>query len=199
MRQQIEIAPPNIERDKLGERLAKLSGGAATILVGGATPVEQKRRAQMVEDAVNATRAAVEEGIVAGGGTALVQVAPELDGMIAGLDGAERDGAALLRAVLASPLEAIATNCGLDPAAVVARVAQAPHGTGLDAQTAAFTDLFEAGVIDPVRLTATALRNAVSVASLILTTQTLIADRGTYVDPTEGPALGGGAERLGRA
>ncbi len=199
VRQQIEIAPPNIERDKLGERLAKLSGGAATILVGGATPVEQKRRAQMVEDAVNATRAAVEEGIVAGGGTALVQVAPELDGMIAGLDGAERDGAALLRAVLASPLEAIAANCGLDPASVVARVAQAPHGTGLDAHTGAFTDLFEAGVIDPVRVTATALRNAVSVASLILTTQTLIADRGTYVDPTEGPALGGGAERLGRA
>ena len=196
---QIEIAPPNIERDKLSERLAKLSGGAATILVGGATPVEQKRRAQLVEDAVNATRAAVEEGVVPGGGTALLQVGPELDGFIKGLDGAEREGASLLREVLEAPLRAIAVNCGLDAGAVVERVSQAPRGTGLNAQTGDFADLLAMGVMDPVRVTTTALRNAVSVASLILTTQTLIADRGDYVDPTAGPARGGGAERLGRA
>ena len=195
---QIEIAPPNVERDKLSERLGKLSGGAATILVGGATPVEQKRRAQLVEDAVNATRAAVEEGVVPGGGTALLQVGPELDGFIKGLDGAEHEGAALLRDVLAAPLTAIAANCGLDARAVVERVSRAPLGTGLNAQTGDFTDLLAAGVMDPVRVTTTALRNAVSVASLILTTQTLIADRGDYVDPTAGPARGGGAEFLGR-
>ncbi len=168
---QIEIAPPNVERDKLSERLAKLSGGAATILVGGATPVEQKRRAQLVEDAVNATRAAVEEGVVPGGGTALLQVGPELDGFIKGLSGAEHEGATLLRDVLAAPLTAIAANCGLDARAVVERVSQAPRGTGLNAQTGDFTDLLAAGVIDPVRVTTAALRNAVSVASLILTTR----------------------------
>ncbi|HYZ64688.1 MAG TPA: chaperonin GroEL, partial [Acetobacteraceae bacterium] len=199
VRRQIEVAPPNVERDKLAERLAKLSGGAATILVGGATPVEQKRRAQLVEDAVNAARAAIEEGVVPGGGTALLQVAPELDGFIAQLDGSEREGAVLLRHVLAAPLAAIASNCGLDAEAVVGRVAQAPRGTGYDARSGAFTDLLAAGVMDPVRVTTAALQNAVSVAGLILTTQTLIADRREHVDPTAGPALGGGAERLGRA
>lgn len=196
---QIEVAPPNVERDKLGERLAKLSGGAATILVGGATPVEQKRRAQLVEDAVNATRAAVEEGVVPGGGTALLQVGPELDGFIEGLAGSEREGAKVLGGVLAAPLAAIAANSGLDSEAVVERVSQAPRGVGLDVRDGRFTDLLAAGVIDPVRVTAAALRNAVSVASLILTTQTLIADRREHTDPTAGPALGGGAERLGRA
>jgi chaperonin GroEL len=196
---QIEIAPPNIERDKLTERLAKLSGGAATILVGGATPVEQKRRAQLVEDAVNATRAAVAEGVVPGGGTALMQVGPELDGFIERLSGAEREGAMLLRGALAAPLAAIAANCGLDPEIVTSRVAQAPAGTGLNAQTGQFGDMMAAGVMDPVRVTTAALRNAVSVAGLILTTQTLIADRRESVDPTAGPALGGGAELLGRA
>jgi chaperonin GroEL len=199
VQRQIEVAPPNIERDKLGERLAKLSGGAATILVGGATPVEQKRRAQLVEDAVNAARAAIEEGVVPGGGTALLQLGPELDGLIERLAGSEREGAVVLRQVLGAPLAAIAANCGLDPDAVVSRVAQAPSGTGFDARSGDLTDLLAAGVIDPVRVTTAALRNAVSVASLILTTQTLIADRREWVDPTAGPALGGGAERLGRA
>ena len=196
---QIEVAPPNIERDKLTERLAKLSGGAATILVGGATPVEQKRRAQLAEDAVNATRAAVQEGVVPGGGTALLQIGPELDGFIEQLHGAERDGAVLLRNVLAAPLAAIASNCGLDPETVIRRVGQAPAGTGLDAQTGEYAEMTRVGVMDPVRVTIAALRNAVSVAGLILTTQTLIADQREGTDPTAGPALGGGAERLGRA
>jgi chaperonin GroEL len=196
---QIEVAPPNVERDKLHERLAKLSGGAAVIMVGGATPVEQKRRAQLVEDAVAATRAAVAEGIVPGGGTAMLQVAPTLDALIRRLEGSAREGALLLQRVLAFPLAAIAANCGLKPDAVIARVARAERGVGFDARTGNFTDLIAAGVIDPVRVTTAALRNAVSVACLILTTQTLIADQPENIDPTSGPALGGGAEKLGRA
>jgi len=193
---QYEAAPQNIERDKYQERLAKLSGGTAVILAGGATPVEQKRRVQLIEDAINATRAAVEEGIVPGGGTALLQVAPELERMMQALSGSAREGAALLQGALAQPLACIAKNCGLDAAAIVDRVRQSPPGVGFDARTGTFIDLVEAGVIDPVRVTATALRNAASVAGLILTTQTLIATKPDGADPTAGPAMGGGAELL---
>ncbi len=196
---QLDAAPQNIERDKYHERLAKLSGGSATILAGGATPVEQKRRAQLIEDAVNATRAAVEEGIVAGGGTAMLQIAPELDGLVERLSGSARQGAQLLQNALAEPLSCIAANCGLVPEDIVARVAQSPHGTGFDARAGRFCDLVEADVIDPMRVGATAIRNATSVAALILTTQTLIASKPDGYDPTAGIATGGGAERLGRA
>ena len=166
------------------------------ILAGGATPVEQKRRVQLIEDAINATRAAVEEGIVPGGGTALLQVAPELEQVMQALSGSAREGAGLLQGALAQPLACIAKNCGLDPAAIVDRVRQSPQGVGFDARTGAFADLVEVGVIDPVRVTATALRNAASVAGLILTTQTLIATQPDGADPTAGPAMGGGAELL---
>jgi len=193
---QYEAAPQNIERDKYQERLAKLSGGTAIILAGGATPVEQKRRVQLIEDAINATRAAVSEGIVPGGGTALLQVAPDLDEMMEGLSGSVREGAGLLQGALAQPLTCIAKNCGLDAAAIVERVRQSPRGVGFDARTGKFIDLVEAGIIDPVRVTATAVRNAASVAGLILTTQTLIATKPDGADPTAGPAMGGGAELL---
>jgi chaperonin GroEL len=200
-RQQIarqhEAAPPNIERDKYQERLAKLSGGTAVILAGGATPVEQKRRVQLIEDAINAARAAIEDGIVAGGGTALLQVAPDLAELAERLSGSAREGASLVQSALAQPLACIAANCGLDAGEIVARVARSPRGIGFDARTAALVDLVEAGVIDPVRVSTTALRNAASVAGLILTTQTLIATKPEGHDPTAGPALGGGAERLG--
>lgn len=196
---QVELAPPNIERDKLQERLARLSGGAAIILAGGATPVEQKRRAQLIEDALNASRAAAEEGIVAGGGTALLQIAPELGGLIGRLSGSARQGAAMLQWALEQPLAAIASNCGLDPAAVVARVQGGSRGFGLDARTGTYGDMLAAGIVDPVKVSISAVRNAASVAALILTTQTLIAKKPEYVDPTAGPALGGGAEKLGRA
>ena len=196
---QFEAAPQNIERDKFHDRLAKLSGGTATIMAGGATPVEQKRRAQLIEDAINATRAAIEEGVVAGGGTAMLQVAPELSTLIGQLAGGERDGALLLQSALAQPLTSIARNCGLDGEAIVARVAQSPRGVGFDARSRSFGDLLAAGVIDPVRVSTAALRNAASVAGLILTTQTLIASKPDGYDPTSGPAMGGGAELLGRA
>jgi chaperonin GroEL len=194
---QIEFAPPNVERDKLEIRLAKLSGGSAIIHAGGATPVERRRRAQLAEDAVCATRAALEEGVVAGGGTALLQAAPALSGLEAELSPEARLGAALVRHALARPLAIIAANAGLDPDVAVARVAAAPAGTGLDARTGTYRDMFTAGVIDPAKVVIVALRNAASVAALILTTDTLIANRPDREGPTAGPARGGGAEKLG--
>ncbi len=196
---QIELTPPNVERDKLQERVARLAGGAAKILVGGATQFEQKRRAQLIEDAINAARAAARDGIVAGGGAALLQIGPELDDLIAGLSGNERIGATMLRSALEQPLMSIAFNAGCDAAAVVEHVRSAERGVGFDARAGRFGNMLEAGIIDPVAVPITALRNAASVAALILTTQTLIAKRPDNADPTAGPARGGGTEQLGRA
>ncbi len=193
----MEFAPPNVERDKLEQRLAKLSGGSAVIYAGGATPVERRRRAQLAEDAVAATRAAIEEGIAAGGGTALLQAAPALSRLEAELSPPAWQGAMLVRHAISRPLTVIAENAGLDPDAVFTRVSAAPAGIGLDARTRTFCDLFAAGVIDPAKVGVVALRNAASVAGLILTTDTLVADKPDYEDPTAGPARGGGAERLG--
>jgi chaperonin GroEL len=194
---QIEFAPPNVERDKLEMRLAKLSSGSAILYAGGATPAERRRRAQLAEDAVCATRGAMEKGITAGGGTALVQAAQALSALEAELSQAKREGVALLRSALARPLAVIAANAGLDPEYAVAQVSVAPVGTGLDARNGKLCDLFAAGVIDPAKVGIAALRNAVSIAGLILTTDTLVADRPDREDPTAGPARGGGAERLG--
>jgi chaperonin GroEL len=199
VRRQITLAPNNIDRDKLEQRLAKLSGGTAIILAGGATPVAQKRHAQLIDDALAAARAAIAEGVVPGGGTALAQIAPALFSKSSKLMNGGMVGAKLLQGALTAPLAAIAANAGLDGAAMVARVGAAQPGTGLDARTGRLIAMDEAGIIDPVKVTVSALRNAVSVASLILTTHTLIADRPENFDPTAGPALGGGAERLGRA
>lgn len=199
VRRQVELAPPNIEREKLQERLARLAGGAAMILAGGATPVEQKRHAQLIEDAINASRAAAQEGIVAGGGSALLQIAPELDDLIERLSGNVRIGALMLQSALEQPLTAIASNAGRDPAAIVARVKTADPGFGFDARTGQYANMLDAGIIDPVAVSIAALRNAASVAALILTTQTLIAKKPDFFDPTSGPAFGGGAEKLGRA
>jgi chaperonin GroEL len=193
---QHEAAPENIERDKFQERIAKLSGGTAMILSGGATPVEQKRRTQLIEDAINATRAAIEEGIVPGGGAALLKAAPKLDGLIAGLQGSSRQGALLLQRALSQPLFQIAANAGLNAEAEVAKVRAGSNGHGLDARNGASVDLIGAGIIDPVKVCYSAVRNAASVAGLILTTQTLIAKKPDDYDITAGPARGGGAELL---
>ncbi|MGJ5176441.1 molecular chaperone GroEL [Bradyrhizobium oligotrophicum] len=193
---QYDAAPENIERDKFQERIAKLSGGTAMILAGGATPVEQKRRTQLIEDAINATRAAIEEGIVPGGGFALLKAAPKLDGLINGLDGSVRQGAELLQRALSRPLFHIAANAGLDAEAEVKKVAKGANGHGLDARNGGSVDLVKAGIVDPVKVCYSAMRNAASVAGLILTTQTLIAKKPDDYDPTSGPALGGGAELL---
>jgi chaperonin GroEL len=199
VRRQIGIAPNNIDKDKLEQRLAKLSGGTAVILAGGATPVAQKRHAQLIDDALAAARAAIAEGVVPGGGTALAQIAPGLLSRNAKLMNGAMMGARLLQSALTAPLSAIAANAGLDGPAMVKKISFAPAGNGLDARTGALLAMDEAGIIDPVKVTISALRNAVSVASLILTTHTLIADKPDHYDPTSGPAMGGGAELLGRA
>ncbi|SPB14480.1 molecular chaperone GroEL [Caballeronia novacaledonica] len=195
---QYEMAPENVERDKFEVRMAKLSGGTAMILAGGATPVEQKRRLHLIEDSINAARAAIAEGIVPGGGTALLRASAQLDDLIGRTRGAAQLGALLLKRALEKPLFTIASNCGLDGHAIVAQVAAAGRGAGLDARTGEIVDLLERGIIDPVKVTYSAVRNAASVAGLILTTQTLIAKKPDLADPTAGPALGAGAELLGR-
>jgi chaperonin GroEL len=196
---QYELAPQNIERDKLKERLSKLSGGTAMLLAGGATPVEQKRRYHLIEDAIHAARAAIDEGVVPGGGLALLHAASALDGLISRTKGAVQQGALLLQRALSQPLHHIAANRGLDGVAMVRKALGSEPGVGLDARTGKFVNLAAAGIIDPVKVSYSAVRNAASVAGLILTTQTLIAKKPDYVDPTAGPATGGGAELLGRA
>ncbi|KQW66139.1 MULTISPECIES: molecular chaperone GroEL [unclassified Methylibium] len=195
---QHELAPPNIDKDKLKERLSKLSGGTALLQVGGATPVEQKRRLHLVEDAIHAARAAVAEGVVPGGGLALLRVSSGLDAEVARTEGAVREGIRLLQRALQQPLRHIAANAGIDGPAAVRKALDSAPGVGLDARDGRFVDLAAVGIIDPVKVSYSAVRNAVSVAALILTTQTLIAKKPEDMDPTAGPALGGGAERLGR-
>ena len=199
VQRQHELAPENIERDKIKERLSKLSGGTAMLLAGGATPVEQKRRLHLIEDAINAARAAIAEGVVPGGGLALLRVADELDGLIGRTSGDLQQGVKLLQRALQQPAHHIAANRGLDPKVVMRKVLDSQPGVGLDARSGKFVDLVAAGIIDPVRVSYSAVRNAASVAGLILTTQTLVAKKPDMVDPTAGPATGGGAERLGRA
>src|SRR6202166_4366335 len=193
---QYDAAPENIERDKFQERIAKLSGGTAMILAGGATPVEQKRRTQLIQDAINATRAAIEEGVVPGGGIALLKIAPQLDDTIQGLEGGAKQGAELLQRALSRPLFYIAANAGLNGEAEVTKFAKGLNGHGLDARNGASVDLVKAGIIDPVKVCYSAVRTAASVAGLILTTQTLIAKKPDDYDPTAGPARDGGAELL---
>jgi chaperonin GroEL len=195
---QYELAPPNVERDKFKDRLAKLSGGTALILAGGATAVEQKRRLHLIEDSINAARAAIAEGVVPGGGLALLRVARKLDPVVEASSGSVRQGAKLLQQALSWPMFHIASNCGLRAAEVIATVEAAAEDFGLDARTGQMANLFALGIIDPVKVSYTAVRNAASVAALILTTQTLIAKKPENVDPTAGAALGGGAELLGR-
>ena len=198
VQRQYEAAPPNIEQDKLRERVAKLSGGTAVLYAGGVTPVEQKRTIQLIEDSLAAVRAAVEEGVVAGGGVALAQIGPVVDQAIADSSGDVAEGARLVRSVLTRPLWRIVTNSGGDAESVVAQVSRVNGGFGYDAAIGDFGNMYEAGIIDPVRVTCAALENAASVAKLILTTETLVGDVAEGEDPTAGPALGGGAELLGR-
>jgi chaperonin GroEL len=195
---QYEAAPENIERDKYQERLAKLSGGTALILSGGATPVELRRKTQLIEDAINAARGALSEGVVPGGGTALLRTIPALDKLANGLKGSVRRGSELVREAVQKPLERIAKNGGLDGAEQVKSVLAAKHDFGFNARTGKVTNLVEAGVVDPVKVVQSAMRNAASVAGLILTTHTLVAKRPDDYDPTAEAARGGGAELLGR-
>jgi chaperonin GroEL len=176
IRAEIDATDSDWDREKLQERLAKLAGGVAVIQVGAATEVELKERKHRIEDAVSATRAAVEEGIVAGGGSALVHAASILeDGL--GLTGDEATGVALIKQALVEPLRWIAENAGMEGYVAVQKVAAMPSGSGLNAQTGVYEDLIAVGVLDPVKVTRTAVANAASIASLLLTTETLVVDK----------------------
>ena len=199
VQRQYELAPPNIEQDKLRERLAKLSGGTAIIYAGGVTPVEQKRTVQLIDDALSAVRAAHDEGVVSGGGSALIHCAPALDEIAAKAKGDVARGIEIVRETLFQPLTQIARNAGRESSGIVEEVTRKNSGYGYDASVDEFVNMYDAGIVDPVRVTYSALSNAASVATLILTTETLIGDLGEDEDPTAGAALGGGAENLGRA
>jgi chaperonin GroEL len=178
------------DREKLQERLAKLAGGVGVIKVGAATEVELKEKKHRVEDALSATRAAIEEGIVPGGGSVLVHALSALDNVTA--SGDEQTGVNILRRALEEPLRQIAHNAGGDGAVVVANVRNQPRGFGLNASTGEYVDMLKAGIIDPVKVTRSALQNAVSVAGMVLSTDTLITDV-----PEEAAAPAGGAPGMG--
>jgi chaperonin GroEL len=175
LRAEIERTDSEWDRDKLQERLAKLAGGVAVIRVGAATEVELKEKKHRLEDAISATRAAVEEGIVAGGGSALVHAATALDTL--DLVGDEATGATIVRKALVEPLRWIAENSGLEGYVVTQKVAGLPTGHGLNAATGDYGDLIADGVIDPVKVTRSALANAASIAALVLTTETLVVEK----------------------
>jgi chaperonin GroEL len=176
IRSEIEKTDSDWDREKLQERLAKISGGVVVIKVGGHTEVELKERKHRIEDAVSATRAAIEEGIVAGGGTALVQAAKVLDGDL-GLRGDEATGVGIVRRAMVEPLRWIAENAGEQGYVVTAKVAELPTGQGLNAATGEYVDMVAAGVIDPVKVTRSALENAASIAAMLLTTEALVVEK----------------------
>jgi chaperonin GroEL len=177
LRAEIEASDSDWDREKLEERLAKLSGGVAVIKVGAATETALKKRKEAVEDAVSAAKAAVEEGIIAGGGAALLQAGSVLKALKESLKGDEATGVDVFASALSSPLYWIATNAGLDGSVVVNKVAQLPAGQGFNAATLTYGDLLADGIVDPVKVTRSAVLNAASVARMILTTETAIVDK----------------------
>ena len=174
IKNQIEDTKSDYDREKLQERLAKLAGGVAVINVGAATETEMKERKARVEDALHATRAAVEEGIVPGGGVALVRASKALDSIK--VEGEEKIGVDIVKRALEEPLRQIALNAGAEPSVVIDAVKKESGNIGFDASEGKYTDLVKAGVIDPTKVTRTALQNAASIASLLLTTETLIVE-----------------------
>ncbi|MBZ4665306.1 chaperonin GroEL [Mahella sp.] len=173
---QIEETTSDFDREKLQERLAKLAGGVAVIKVGAATEVEMKEKKMRMEDALSATRAAVEEGIVPGGGVALINVLPALDKLTEETSGDERTGVAIVKRALEEPVRQIATNAGLEGSVVVEKVKNSGVGIGFNVLTEEYVDMIKAGIVDPTKVTRSALQNAASIAAMILTTESLVTD-----------------------
>ena len=192
IRTEIDNSDSEYDKEKLSERLAKLAGGVAVLKSGAATEVELKERKHRIEDAVRNAKAAVEEGIVAGGGVALLQAGQALEALE--LEGDEATGAAIVRVALEAPLKQIAVNAGYEGGVVVDRVRNLANGEGLNAATGEYSNLLAAGIADPVKVTRSALQNAASIAGLFLTTEAVVADK---PEPPAAPAAGGGEDMGG--
>ena len=188
----ISVTTSDYDREKLQERLAKLSGGVAVIRVGAQTEVAMKEQKLRVEDALNATRAAVEEGIVAGGGTAYVNAIPAVEKLVAKLSGDEKTGAQIIARALQAPIRQIAENAGVDGSIVYDKIRSSRKvGYGYNAYTETYCDMIPSGIVDPTKVTRTALENAASIAFCVLTTDSLVADK---PDPTADAAMAAAAQ-----
>jgi len=186
---QIEETTSEFDKEKLQERLAKLSGGVAVLKVGAATETEMKEKKLRVEDALAATRAAVEEGIVPGGGTAYINAIPALDKVLETLSGDEKTGVMIVKKALEEPLKQIVANAGLEGSVVVDKVKSSPKGVGFNAATEEYEDMIKGGIVDPAKVTRSALQNAASVAAMVLTTESVVANK---PEPEASAPAGGG-------
>ena len=193
IRAQIEVSTSDFDREKLHERLAKLAGGVAVIKVGAATEIEMKEKKLRIEDALAATKAAVEEGIVAGGGTALLNTADAVAKLVDALEGDEKTGAKIVLKALEEPVRQIAANAGLEGSVIVDKIMTADKvGYGFNALTEEYVDMMDSGIVDPTKVTRSALQNAASVASMVLTTESLVADiKENTPAPAVDPSMGG--------
>ena len=192
LKSQIEETTSEFDKEKLQERLAKLAGGVAVIKVGAATETELKERKLRIEDALNATKAAVEEGIVAGGGVALVNTIPAVVDYVDTLAGDVKTGAAIIKRALEEPVRQIAENAGLEGSVVVAEVKKREKGVGFNAATEEYVDMIKAGIVDPAKVTRSALQNAASASAMLLTTEAGVVDA-----KEEAPAAPAGAPGMG--
>ncbi|MBR6282422.1 MAG: chaperonin GroEL, partial [Lachnospiraceae bacterium] len=193
IRAQIEETTSEFDKEKLQERLAKLAGGVAVIRVGAATETEMKESKLRMEDALNATRAAVEEGIISGGGSAYIHATKEVAKLAETLEGDEKTGANVILKALEAPLFYIAANAGLEGSVIINKVKESEVGFGFDAYKEEYCDMVESGILDPVKVTRTALQNACSVASTLLTTESVVAD----IKEPQPPMPAGGAPGMG--
>ncbi len=187
IRAQIEETTSDFDKEKLQERLAKLSGGVAVIQVGAATETEMKEKKLRIEDALSATRAAVEEGIVSGGGVALLNVIPKLSKLLSGSHGDEKTGVQIIVKALEEPMRQIAKNAGLEGSVIIDKVVNSEAGLGFDVLTEKYVNMIEKGIVDPAKVTRSALQNAASVAAMVLTTESVVADK-----PEENASMPGG-------
>ena len=190
IKKQIESTTSDFDKEKLQERLAKLAGGVAVIEIGAATEVEMKDKKYRIEDALNATRAAREEGIVAGGGTTFIDILPALDKIEC--EGDVKVGVNIVRRAIEEPVRQIADNAGLEGSVVVENVKKAGDGIGFNAVDNTYVDMIQAGIVDPAKVTRSALQNAASIAAMVLTTETLVADKPEKEAPAPAPGMGGG-------
>ena len=197
IRSQIAVTTSDYDKEKLQERLAKLAGGVAVIKVGAATEIEMKEKKLRIEDALNATKAAVEEGIVAGGGVAYVNAVPAVEALVNDVEGDEKTGVRIIAAALTSPIRQIAANAGVDGSVVLEKIQSSGKvGYGFDAYKETYCDMIPAGIVDPAKVTRSALENAASVASMVLTTESLVADKPEPPAPAANPGMGGGMDGM---